>query len=136
MTVDAMRSAPDEKPSYVEGAPLSVLGYREEGEWVALALEMDLRGYGPTFEVALEELRDLVLMQISFAHSRDQPEMIWKNAEDEYWEEFRRARESQLLTIPSASPAPAAAEVHAGGLTLPPTHLIAAREGRFAPADG
>jgi hypothetical protein len=25
---------------------LNILGYREDNEWVALALEMDLRGYG------------------------------------------------------------------------------------------
>jgi len=29
---------------------LNILGYREESEWVALALEMDLRGCGKTFE--------------------------------------------------------------------------------------
>ena len=37
------------------GIFLDVLGYRErEGEWVALALEMDLRGYGATYDQALD----------------------------------------------------------------------------------
>jgi hypothetical protein len=55
----------------------SVLGYREDEEWVALALEMDLRGFGETFEEALDELRDLIATQISFALFKEQPEMIW-----------------------------------------------------------
>jgi hypothetical protein len=59
----------------------SVLGYEEDGEWVALALEMDLRGYGATFDNALADLADLVAMQVSFAFHKNQPEMIWKPAE-------------------------------------------------------
>ena len=62
---------------------LNVLGYREEeaeAGWVALALEMDLRGYGTTFEAALEELKELVSMQISFSRFKGQPELIWKPA--------------------------------------------------------
>ncbi|HKI86373.1 MAG TPA: hypothetical protein VKA53_06485, partial [Thermoanaerobaculia bacterium] len=53
-----------EVPSEIK---LRVLGYQEDGEWVALALEMDLRGYGETFQGALVELRDLVATQLSFA---------------------------------------------------------------------
>ena len=63
------------------GASLNVLGYREQDEWVALAMEMDLRGYGSTFSEALEELADLVQTQIEFAQFKDQPELIWKPAE-------------------------------------------------------
>jgi hypothetical protein len=63
---------------------LSVLGYREEGEWVALALEMDLRGYGDTFEDAVEDLQDHICMQISFARFKNDPDLIFKPAEPEY----------------------------------------------------
>jgi hypothetical protein len=51
----------------------NVLGYRDEGGWVALALEMDLRGYGSTFEEAQKDLTYLVAMQIGFARSKGQP---------------------------------------------------------------
>lgn len=67
---------------------LSVLGYEEDGEWVALALEMDLRGYGPTFEEAFSDLRDLVMMQISFALFKGQPGLIEYPADIVWWERF------------------------------------------------
>jgi len=46
---------------------LNVLGYKDGDEVVALALEMDLRGYGATFDEALDDLKDLVRMQLGFA---------------------------------------------------------------------
>jgi len=67
---------------------LNVLGYQEDEDWVALALEMDLRGYGPTFGDALEELTDLVATQIRFAHFKGQAELIWKSAEPVWFERF------------------------------------------------
>jgi hypothetical protein len=60
---------------------LNILGYFEDSEWVALALEMDLRGYGKTFNKALEDLKGLVAMQIGFALFKGQPEMIWRPAD-------------------------------------------------------
>ena len=120
------------KPEYSE-ATLSILGYREEGEWVALALEMDLRGYGETWEEALEELKDVVLMQINFAHFKEHPEMIWKDAEERYWRMFRevqRARFFQAMVESSAE------ERHAGGLAIPTPHVLAAQKNRFLPANG
>lgn len=67
---------------------LNVLGYREQEDWVAMALEMDLRGYGQTFREALEELRELVATQIRFAHFKGQAELIWKSAEPVWFERF------------------------------------------------
>ena len=60
---------------------VSVLGYREDDEWCALALEMDLRGYGRTFREALDDLRDSMTMQIGFAHFKDELDMIFRPAE-------------------------------------------------------
>lgn len=120
------------KPEYLE-ATLNILGYREEGEWVALALEMDLRGYGDSWEAALDELGDLVLMQISFAHSKNQPEMIWRDAEDQYWQMFREVQRAQLFR---AFKADGTEERHAGGMSIPAPHVIAAHKERFSLADG
>lgn len=67
--------------STLTGIFVNVLGYQEDNEWVALALEMDLRGYGATFEEALAELQDLVNMQISFAHQAGHIESAFFPAE-------------------------------------------------------
>lgn len=75
---------------------LNVLGYQEEGEWVAVALEMDVRGYGDTFVAALEEVYDLVLTQLSFARFKKQPELIWNPAEPTWFEHFDEVRKERL----------------------------------------
>lgn len=78
---------------------LNVLGYQEEGEWVALALEMDLRGYGQTFVEALEELRDLVSTQIRFAQFKGQPDLVWRTAEPVWFERFADVRRERLHAL-------------------------------------
>lgn len=134
MANDAAGLVP-QKPDYSE-ATLSILGYREGEEWVALALEMDLRGYGETWDQAVEELRDLVLMQISFARTKDQPEMIWRDAEPQYWDLFRKAQRAQFAQSVSREPAARSTDLHAGGLAIPPAHAIAALDDRYQPVDG
>jgi hypothetical protein len=80
-------------------ASLNVLGYREEDEWVALAMEMDLRGYGDTFSEALEDLADLVQTQIDFAHFKNQPELIWRPAAPVWWARFAEAQRAALEAV-------------------------------------
>lgn len=75
---------------------LNVLGYQEEGEWVAVALELDIRGYGDTFALALEEVYNVVLTQLSFARFKGQPELIWHPAESIWFEHFDKARQERL----------------------------------------
>lgn len=123
-------AAQEVEPKVVEGV-VSILGYQDDGEWVALALEMDLRGYGETWDDATRELRDLVLTQISFALSKGEPEMIWRDAEQEYWERFREAQRARLITQPEDLP-----ELHAGSLRIPPLHEFTAQADRFSPANG
>jgi hypothetical protein len=71
---------------------LNILGYKEDGEWIALALEMDLRGHGKTWQSALVELNELVAMQVGFAHFKGQPELICKPA-DPVW--FQRSADTR-----------------------------------------
>lgn len=78
---------------------LNVLGYRDGDEWIALALEMDLRGYGGSFEEALEDLRELVNMQISFSRFKGQPELIWKAADPIWFERFAEVRREYLEAL-------------------------------------
>ena len=103
---------------------LSVLGYREENDWVALALEMDLRGYGATIDEALTELAELVAMQMSFARFKGQPEMISKPAESIYWRLFETAMQDHLRDL-TLSSVPSNPEYEARSLPLPPAHVIA-----------
>ena len=113
---------------------LNILGYQEEGEWVALALEMDLRGYGPTFDDSLDELGELVAMQLSFAQTKAQPELIWKPAEPVYWRLFEDARRDRLREFVLSEP-PRNPEYEVRGLPLPPSHVIATLP-KFQQADG
>ena len=50
---------------------INVLGIREDDAWCAITLEMSLRGYGETFDEALDELNRAVEAQISFAVQHD-----------------------------------------------------------------
>ncbi len=72
---------------------VSVLGYREDDQWVAFALEMDIRGYGDTFDDALKELVDLVEKQISFADFKEQSEMIFHPVAPIWFSLFAQVRE-------------------------------------------
>lgn len=121
-----------ERPEFFE-ATLNILGYPEDGEWVALALEMDLRGYGETWEEALDDLRDLVLMQLSFAYSKGHPEMAWKKAEDRFWQMLFEVKQARLFQPLAGN---RAENRHAGGLAIPPPNVIAAQKNRFSLANG
>ena len=46
---------------------INVLGYMEDGDWIAHALEMDLVGVGDSFEEAIEALNEFIEAQVSFA---------------------------------------------------------------------
>ncbi len=77
-----------------------VLGFynEQEKEWNAVALEMDIWGHGRTLQEACDELKELVLMQISFALHKEKPEMIWRDADPVYLRHFTDAVAGQLDT--------------------------------------
>jgi hypothetical protein len=112
--------------------PLRILGYRDSDEWVALALEMDLRGYGGTFEEALADLRELVVMQISFARFKGQPGMIWKNAEPVWFSQWENTRSERLVAFISQR-AVSHADTEVAELPLPDPSVIS--ECKFSLAD-
>ena len=113
---------------------LNVLGYQEDGEWVALALEMDLRGYGSTFGEALGELRDLVMMQISFALFKGQPDMIWRSADAVWFELFAEARRERLRHL-AVLPDEGETAFVVSGIPIPPPHVIASLRSDFEQAN-
>lgn len=64
---------------------LNVLGVREDDAWCAIALDMSLRGYGDTFDAALETLLDAAEAQVSFALEHDTLDQIFIPAEPHYF---------------------------------------------------
>ena len=64
---------------------ISVLGYEEDGEWVAHALEMDIVACAETFDEALEELRELIDMQFSFAAAKRDASLVSHPAPVAFW---------------------------------------------------
>jgi predicted RNase H-like HicB family nuclease len=113
---------------------LNVLGYREDDVWVALALEMDLRGYGETFADALAELKEVVEMQIGFAHFKGQPEMIFRAADPIWVERFAEVRRTRVVEMLTSHPANRE-NYEAAGLPIPPAHIIAAMRNNFTKAN-
>lgn len=71
----------------------------ENGEWVVLALEMDLRGYGKTSDEAMDDLNDLIVMQLSFARQKNDPGLIFKSAEKKYFDTYEEIRQVALLEL-------------------------------------
>ena len=76
---------------------ISVLGYREDDYWVALALEFDLLGHGDTPEEALNSLLGVVTAQIQFAYEKNDPGLMDFPAEQKYFDLFNEARKSVFL---------------------------------------
>lgn len=112
---------------------ISVLGFQEGDQCVAIALEMDLRGYGITFEAALAELQELVEMQVSFAHFKRDPELIFHPAEPTYWRLYAQVNQDRLRAL-SGGIEDTEPEYQAGVLSLPPAHVIASLSKDFHPA--
>ncbi len=75
-----------------------VLICKEDGEFVARALEMDLLGYGKTAGEALQDLRKAIEAQISFAHQMKDDSLIKFSAEQEYFERWEDAQRKSLLS--------------------------------------
>ena len=63
---------------------VSVVVFREDDNWTALALEMSVRGYGSTPDQAMEDLREMLQAQVSFAIHQGHPESVWQPAGAEY----------------------------------------------------
>jgi hypothetical protein len=127
---------PSKTPQYnLCRVTLNILGYHENREWVALALEMDLRGYGKSFDEALKDLQNLVEMQIGFALFKGQPEMILRPADPIWFERFAESRKSCLTEMLTASHHSTQGKYEVASLPIPPAHVIAALQDKFMLAD-
>ena len=109
---------------------VNVLGFEEDGQWCALALEMDLRGYGENFEEALNDLDESVKMQISFAQFKGNTDLIFHPAERKYFKLFARAQKQYIEALALGQPT-VQSEYIAAGIPVPPAHVIANYRGKF-----
>jgi hypothetical protein len=138
MSTQTARKEEGQSPGTFDVTPstvvLNVLGYREDGDWVALALEMDLRGYGGTFGEALQELKALVATQIRFAQFKGQSELVWKPAEAVWFERFADARRERLNALVQHRE-PSDPEYDVAGLILPPSHSLGLEVAQFVPIE-
>ena len=83
-----------------------VLGFREKDTsrdsgqestlWCAMAIEMSLRGYGNTFEEALEELTQAITAQLTFASQKGTIGEILIPAEKKYFDMYALAKRRTL----------------------------------------
>ena len=119
---------------------VSVLGYREDGHWCALALEMDLRGYGQSFDEALQDLRESMSMQIGFALFKNEPGMIFFPSDPVYFSLYAQVRNDRImaLTVGSSDSTETGqqGEYAITGIPIPPANVVASRREEFTLSSG
>ena len=119
---------------------VSVLGYREDGHWCALALEMDLRGYGQSFDEALQDLRENMSMQIGFALFRNEPGMILFPSDLVYFSLYAQVRNDCIMALTAGSSDSTETgkqrEYAITGIPIPPANVVASRREGFTLSSG
>jgi len=86
---------------------VSVIVFREGTTWTALALEMDIRGYGASRKAAVDDAMAMITAQVSFAVQMGHPESVWKRADEKSWQMWENARRNQFMAEVSGSEPPA-----------------------------
>ena len=119
---------------------IGVLGYREDNQWCALALEMDLRGYGQSFDEALKDLHESMTMQIGFALFKNEPGMIFHPADPMYFSLYAQVRNDRIMALAAGSSAPTETEREREfaitGVPIPSANIVADRQEGFALSNG
>ena len=85
----------------------NIIVFPEDSRWTALALEMDVRGYGDTPEEASKDVVGMLEAQISFAVQMGHLESVWHPADEKYWRMWAEARRSKFVADASGSEAQA-----------------------------
>lgn len=110
---------------------LSMLCFEEEGQWVCIVLEMDLYGYGETKELAVEDAKDHVEMQLSFAQYKNDPNLAWRSAPMQYMTLYADLRASSLRDQATTTSS-GRKDYLIGGMPMPEPHVIAELSKGFA----
>ena len=91
-----MTTANDEEHMMEPQLTTEVVGLREDDAWCAIALEMSLRGYGDTFEEALEDLCKAIAAQLTFAVQHGTIDEIFIPAEKRYFKLYKQSKREML----------------------------------------
>lgn len=83
---------------------VNVLLYREEGQWVAHCLQLDLVEAGATPEEAEEALIGVIQHHIQWALEDDDLEHLFHYAPPEVWKKFFAADPERFREIPLKAP--------------------------------
>jgi hypothetical protein len=75
---------------------VEALGFYEDDQHCAVAVNMDIWGYGETQDKAFDNMMDLVQAQIAFAVQTDSMDVLDFSAEEKYVEIYRKARFQQI----------------------------------------
>lgn len=101
-----MKSAADKSVKHTTMAEtiytlqIRVLVCKEDSEYCARALEMDLLGYGKSESEAVEELKRAIEEQLSFAaHKNATKEILAFPADPEYFERWENAQKMAIRGI-------------------------------------
>lgn len=70
----------------------NVLVKREDGEWIAHCLELDIVATGNTPNAAVKDIKSLILAQVSTAIENENMEYLYHPAPQEVWQEYARAK--------------------------------------------
>lgn len=76
--------------------PIRILLSREERDYVAHGLEVDLVAYGRTEKGALTELEEMIQAQMSYASQTNRPELVWHPAPEEFFKRWETAHQAAL----------------------------------------
>jgi hypothetical protein len=113
---------------------IRVLVTKEDGEFVAHALELDLVGYGASDQAALEALTEMILAQISFAAQKGDDGLIPFRAPAEYFERWDVANLAALKQG-ILTDKPVKLDAKAVVVTFTQQDVKAARARKFSPLD-
>jgi hypothetical protein len=89
-----------EMKSHFYNLAIRVLVYKEDDQFVAHALEMDILAYGKTEEAAKRELETLLENQLSFAACKGVPETVHFPAPKEFFDRWEKANQAALKGEP------------------------------------
>jgi predicted RNase H-like HicB family nuclease len=116
--------------THVYNIQIRILIYQEDGEFVARALEMDLIGYGKTEAEAVEELKQSIECQLTFAHHMNDSSLLGFKAEDEFFQRWDQAQQKALKGI-VLSDKPVKLSAKACVITFTQSELRSLREREF-----
>jgi hypothetical protein len=85
---------------------IRILGYKEDGLWVAHCLEMDLIGVDRRWPKARQKLLEAISAQVSFAHFKKQFGLLWKPAPTWVFAVFEKVLEESIKSYVPATKHP------------------------------